>query len=243
MRGPTGLGSACPVVPRLGFNVTPCLSLWQLQTHTLGLNCNEACVLGTLQNGTLVPRDCSLGLKNENVLWCTWEKQDLQRENASIGGEDSSFPKLSFMEHRMKWKSGRVFPLAFQCSDCDPILIVCITSYIVIPYKTVIPYKPYKTAIFWWVKNDWRELPGSPVVSDYSSVLSLLRAWVQFLVGELRSLKLRGVAKKKKIGCGQFYVINLFHNIIIIAVSCNVLFSVIKKNFADYNLIHFIIHK
>ena len=30
------------------------------------------------------------------------------------------------------------------------------------------------------------------------TLLSLLRAWVQFLVGELRSRKLRGQKKKKK---------------------------------------------
>ena len=34
--------------------------------------------------------------------------------------------------------------------------------------------------------------------SGQASVLSLPRAWVQSLVGELRSRKPRGVAKKKK---------------------------------------------
>ena len=41
-----------------------------------------------------------------------------------------------------------------------------------------------------------REFPGSPVVGD--SGLSLLRAQVGFLVGELRSQKLHGTAKANK---------------------------------------------
>ena len=48
----------------------------------------------------------------------------------------------------------------------------------------------------WQKKRVFREFPGSPGVRE--STLSQLRAWVQFLVGELKSHKLWSAAKKKE---------------------------------------------
>ena len=58
-------------------------------------------------------------------------------------------------------------------------------------------FKILSLAKFWGVsKTVNRKFPGSPVVGD--SGLSLLRAQVGFLVGELRSQKLHGTAKPNK---------------------------------------------
>ena len=51
------------------------------------------------------------------------------------------------------------------------------------------------TSLVPFIKNYWKEFPGGPVVR---TLLSLPRAWVRSLLGELRSCKPCGTAKKKK---------------------------------------------
>ena len=54
-------------------------------------------------------------------------------------------------------------------------------------------------------KKFCREFLGSPAVSGYDITLLLQRAQIQFLVGELRSPMLHGVAKKEKVKHYVFY--------------------------------------